>query len=166
MEPGISCARWSRPQMPLLVSSSGKTARRTDRPRGMLTLLLLIFMCGLLSGTPMAQTRAGSITELRHTANVERSGRRLPAALGMAVLLGDRIETADRSSVTVVLVDGSQITLSDSASAVIDRAMAGAANADSTISLLKGHLHSIVNPRSTGGLPQFIVHTPNAVAAV
>jgi ferric-dicitrate binding protein FerR (iron transport regulator) len=129
-------------------------------------LLSLLLLSGVPAGSGMAQVKAGSVAELRRDANVERNGRVIPAVLGMPMLVGDKIETADRSSVTVSLLDGSQITLTDSASAVIDRAMAGAVKGDSMIDLFKGHLHSIVNPRPAGGLPQFVVHTPNAVAAV
>jgi FecR protein len=126
----------------------------------------LAMLCGVLASSAMAQVNAGSVTELRHSANVIRNSRVIPAILGMPMLVGDKIETADRSSVTVMLLDGSQITLTDSASAVIGRAMAGAGKGDSMIDLFKGHLHSIVNPLPAGGLPQFVVHTPNAVAAV
>lgn len=123
--------------------------------------LCLISLC--LAGNAAAQARVGTIKELRGSAEVQRNGRSIAAMAAMPVLVGDKLETSRQSSVTVELIDGSQLTLSDSSSVVIDHSLAS--TADSTIELFKGELRSIVNI-AAGKLPGFEVHTPNAVAAV
>jgi hypothetical protein len=121
----------------------------------------LISVC--LAGSAGAQLSAGTIKELRGTVEVQRNGRSIAAAPGTPILVGDRIETSRRSSVTVELTDRTQLMLSDASSAVIERTMTSAA--DSTIDLLRGKLRSIVN--ITAAKPTvFEVHTPNAVASV
>jgi ferric-dicitrate binding protein FerR (iron transport regulator) len=79
----------------------------------------------------------------------------------MPVSVGAKLETSARSNLTVVLIDGSQLILSDSSSIVIDRTLMKTANADSAITLFKGRLRSMVNFQD-GALPQFEVRTPNA----
>ena len=97
--------------------------------------------------------------------SIERGGRSIAAVLAMPVLIGDKIETTAQSNLTIVLSDGSEISLSESSSIVIDQTMVGTARADSFINLFKGRLHSVVNPRG-GTLPAFEVRTPNAVVGV
>src|ERR1700692_1074313 len=69
-----------------------------------------------------AQIRAGSIIEIHGNASVERNGQTTPAALATPIMEGDRIATADEAGVTVELIDGSRLTLSESSSIVIYRA--------------------------------------------
>ncbi len=128
--------------------------------------LSLALICLCRAGDARAQIRAGSVAELHHTAQVERSGRLIAATLGMLIMIGDKLETSNDSSMTVVMVDGNQITLSDSSSVVIDRTAIATLKADSIIELFKGRLHSIVNSKPDGSPQDFAVHTPNAVAAV
>ena len=122
--------------------------------------LWLISVC--LAGNAAAQVSAGTIKDLRGAADVRRNGRSMEAAPGMLILVGDKLETSGKSRVTVELVDGSQLMLSDASSVVIDRTMTS--RADSMIELFKGRLRSTVNMRA--GQPRFEVHTPNAVASV
>jgi ferric-dicitrate binding protein FerR (iron transport regulator) len=119
-------------------------------------------MSACLVGNAAAQSAAGTIKELSGTVDVQRNGRSIAATLGMPILAGDKLETSRQSSVTVELIDGSKLMLSDASSVVIDHAMTSAA--DSTIKLFKGKLRSIVNTVA-GKLPEFEVQTPNAVAA-
>jgi len=136
--------------------------RRSDRLSGWLLLWIsLMFAC--LVGNAAAQLGAGTIKELRGTVNVQRTGRSIAATPAMPILVGDKLETSRQSSVTVELIDGSQLMLSDVSSVVIDHTMMSAA--DSTIELFKGKLRSVVNI-AAGKLPEFEVHTPNAVVAV
>jgi hypothetical protein len=133
------------------------------------------FLCGLalIFAGPVteaaAQIRAGSITEIHGNASVERAGRSSAATLQLPVLTGDKVETADQGTLTVVLVDGSRLTLSESSWIVIDRSAVNPAVADSTtrffVKLFKGTLGSLVVP-AVGASPQFEVHTPNAVVGV
>jgi hypothetical protein len=116
-----------------------------------------------VAGNAAAQVSAGTIKELHGTADIQRNGRSIAATPAMAVMPGDKLETLGRANVTIELLDGSQLTLSDASSVVIDRATTSVA--DSTIELFKGRLRSVVNI-AAGKLPRFEVHTPNAVAAV
>jgi ferric-dicitrate binding protein FerR (iron transport regulator) len=116
-----------------------------------------------LAANAAAQVRAGVIKELRGGADVQRNGSSIAAATGMPILVGDKLRTSRRSSLTIELVDGSQLLLSDLSSVLIDRSVTN--GADSTIDLLMGKLRSIVNigaSRPAG----FEVHTPNAVTSV
>lgn len=116
-----------------------------------------------LAGNAGAQVVAGSIKELRGTADVQRNGRPMAAASGMQLFVDDKIRTSQSARVTVELIDGSELTLSEGSSIVIDRAMTSVA--DSMIELFKGRVRSLVNlvPGKASG---FEVHTPNAVASV
>jgi len=125
--------------------------------------MLLVF--GVLVGSVSGQEHAGSITKIGGTANLERGCHSTAAVLAMQILFGDKLETSAKSSLTVVLIDGSEISLSESSSIVVDRSMVNTANADSFIKLFKGRLHSVINPRG-GTLPDFEVRTPNAVVGV
>jgi hypothetical protein len=118
-----------------------------------------------LMGQATAQIRVGSIAQVHGNANVERNGRTVPATPTLSIIVGDELKTSRQSELTVQLVDGSELTLSDSTSIVIGRTMMGASRIDSAIALFKGKLHSVVNPTG-GSLPNFEIHTPNAVAGV
>jgi ferric-dicitrate binding protein FerR (iron transport regulator) len=144
-----------------IVSEIGWRRRGGSIRRWSVLCLCLIFHC--LAGNAGAQARAGTIKEMRGSANVQRNSRSIAAVAAMPILVGDKLETSRQSSVTVELVDGSQLILSDASSVVIDHTLTRAA--DSTIELFKGKLRSIVNI-AAGRLPGFEVHTPNAVAAV
>jgi ferric-dicitrate binding protein FerR (iron transport regulator) len=116
-----------------------------------------------LARTAEAQVKAGAITELRGATDVQRNGRSIAAALGMPILAGDKLKTSRQSSVIVKLIDGTQLTLSESSSVVIDRTVTNPS--DSTIELFKGKLRSILN-LTAGKATAFEVHTPNAVVSV
>jgi len=121
----------------------------------------LLFAC--LGGNAASQVIAGTIKELRGATEVQRNGRSIAATPAMPILVGDKLETARQSSVTIELIDGSQLILSEASSVILDRAITRVA--DSTIELFKGKLRSVVNIVA-GKLPEFEVHTPNAVASV
>jgi hypothetical protein len=115
------------------------------------------------------RTDPGRIIEMRGNASVERNGQTLPAALATPIMEGDRIATAEEASVTVELIDGSRLTLSESSSIVIYRAkvepaIVGMANRF-FVKLFRGTLESVVTPAADASA-QFEVHTPNAVAGV
>jgi ferric-dicitrate binding protein FerR (iron transport regulator) len=116
-----------------------------------------------LAGNAVAQVGAGTIKDLQGAAAVHRNGGSIVAASGMPLLLGDKILTSLKSRVTVELIDGSELTLSEGSSIVIERAMTSVA--DSMIELFKGRLRSLVN-MVPGKATGFEVHTPNAVASV
>jgi ferric-dicitrate binding protein FerR (iron transport regulator) len=127
------------------------------------SLLWCCLLLYCLRGSAAAQAGAGTIRDLRGAAGVRRNGRSIAAASGMPILVGDKIQTSEKSRVTVELIDGSELTLSEGSSIVIDRAVTSVA--DSMIELFTGRLRSLVNmvPGKANG---FEVHTPNAVASV
>jgi hypothetical protein len=133
----------------------------------LLFLLMLIFAGpGAVSA---GQAPAGWITEIHGSASIERNSRSSAAALAIPIMTGDKIETAVESSLTVGLVDGSGLTLSESSSIVIDRAVMGprisGLASKFLIELFRGTLWSLVTP-TIGTAPQFEVHTPNAIVGV
>ena len=152
----------------------GTSARlETVQQRAQLRVHRLLLAVVLISvshaATASAQIRAGSITEIHGLASVQRNGQTNPAALPTAIMEGDKIATAERASVTVALIDGSRLTLSESSSMVIYRAkvepaLVGLAN-QFFVKLFNGTLGSVVTP-VVGRAKQFEVHTPNAVVGV
>ena len=140
---------------------------RTIKPlRRMLSSLMLL---ALLTGAAAAQTRAGSITEISGTGRIQRNGGSIVAVLAVPIMERDKIETADRSSLTILLLDGSRLTLSESSSIVMDRTIMVPTVANPAVSVLiklfAGQLRSLVHPM-VGAPPHFEIHTPNAVVAV
>jgi hypothetical protein len=69
-------------------------------------LLLAVVMMISVSQTPdaCAQVRAGSIIEIEGVASVERNGKTTLAALATAIMEGDKIQTAERATVTLGLI--------------------------------------------------------------
>jgi FecR-like protein len=139
-----------------------------NRLRSWLLFVLTLIFAGPVAESA-AQAPAGWITEIHGSASLERKGRSSAASLELPVMTGDKIETAVESSLTVGLVDGSGLTLSESSSIVIDRAVMDPAISGLAskffIELFKGTLGSVVT-RTIGASPQFEVHTPNAIVGV
>jgi len=112
-----------------------------------------------------AQTPVGTLSRVQGTAIVERGGRKLTALKAMPLMIGDKLQTSGGADLKIALTDGSQLTLSESTTLVIDQSVIGPAGANSSISLLGGKLRSVIAKR-LGDAPIFEVHTPNAVAGV
>ena len=132
--------------------------------RHRLVLALASLLQVVAVSTARAQDQAGSITAVAGSATLERAGRQADAAIGMPVRVHDRLQTAADSSLTVTLLSGDELLLSESSSIAIDQY--AAARGDSSIDLLVGHLRSIISASLSRGRPAFEVHTPNAVAGV
>jgi ferric-dicitrate binding protein FerR (iron transport regulator) len=151
----------------IVKSAAGRRIARWGSCAILWMLLWSIMLIAAMTAAAAAQTRAGSITELRGRASIERNGILFAAVLALPIMVSDKIETADRSGLTILLVDGSRLLLSDSSSMVIDRMIFDTAAANSRmnvlISLFKGQLESLVHPAAS---PHFEVHTPNAIAGV
>jgi hypothetical protein len=113
-----------------------------------------------------AQEAAGTISSLVGTATLHRGGSR-PVVVGMAVHTGDRIKVGAGSKVTIALSDGSKLEAGASSTVVIDEELLGTGDAHGStrVGLLSGFLRAVVKHTSSGALPNFEVHTPNAVAA-
>jgi FecR protein len=139
-------------------------SRRSGR-RLFWPILGFALLLAVLNGVAVAQIQIGSLTSLRGGAIVERDGHSITAIKAMPIMLGDQLQTSAESEATILLIDGSQLTLSDSSTIVIDPSVVGPRPADSVVNLFKGKLRSVVNLRG-GNLPEFEVHTPNAVIGV
>lgn len=109
---------------------------------------------------------AGSISAVQGTVTIVRAGRSLNAAYGMAIDVGDRINTSRASQVTITMADGTQLELTESSGLVIvaNRLDASGNRAATRVDLFSGLLHSLVR-FAPGNAPNYEVHTPNAVAA-
>jgi ferric-dicitrate binding protein FerR (iron transport regulator) len=137
---------------------------RLIRPQ--LFLLGIVLALAMLAAAPdaaHAQAAAGSITAATGTVQIVRAGATLPAAIGTAVDLGDRVVTAAGGHVAIRLTDGSTLELGESSALVIDQQVA--APAQTRVSLFAGVVRSFVNRTVGAAAPNFEVHTPNAVAA-
>jgi hypothetical protein len=113
-----------------------------------------------------AQTSAGSISTLSGNVTVERAGKSIAAVRGTALHVGDKLTTGPNGRITIRLSDGSQVELNDSSSLVLTENVINpdGARASTKITLLSGLVRSLVKV-SSGGQPNFEVHTPNAVAS-
>jgi hypothetical protein len=129
----------------------------------------LVFLVGLLLlavSVANSDEPVGSIQELRGTARVYRAAKAISAAVGIFVMLGDRIETLADSELTLILRGGTRLTLGEESTMIIDRHLVkNETHIQSTVRLLLGKLRSWVNDTGGGGSVNFEIHTPNGVAA-
>jgi hypothetical protein len=124
--------------------------------------LILTFHCA----AAFAQDTVGQVTDITGSAKLERGGIEVEAATMMPIKVRDKLRTTAKSKVTVTFRDGSKLVLSESSSYTIDEYSIGATNRiRASIALWAGHLRAIVFI-AAGGVPDFEVHTPNAIAAV
>jgi len=126
----------------------------------------LVFLLVLLLAVSVAKSDepVGSIQELRGTAQVFRAAKTIAAAVGILVMLGDRIETLADSELTLILRGGTRLTLGEDSTIIIDRHLV-ATHIQTSIRLLLGKLRSWVNDTGGAGGVNFEIHTPNGVAA-
>jgi hypothetical protein len=127
------------------------------------TLLVVLLT---LAPHASANTSAGSISALNGTVTVERAGKSIPAVQGSALQVGDKLTTGPNGRVSVTLSDGSQLELNDSSTLVLTENVLNpdGSRARTKVTLLSGLVRSLVKVTS-GGHPNFEVHTPNAVAS-
>jgi hypothetical protein len=86
---------------------------------------------------------------------------------GMAVDLKDKLTTDAGAHLTITLNDNSKLDLAEQSTLVIDEQVVGAGGPQTTkVSLLGGHLQSLVTKALRGSAPSFEVKTPNAIAGV
>ena len=95
-----------------------------------------------------------------------RNGKTLAAAYATPVQVGDQINTAPKSRVTLTLSDGTQLELGETSTLMLERNAVNpdGSRASTVINLLGGLLHSLVR-QAPGLAPNYEVHTPNASAA-
>ena len=114
----------------------------------------------------LAQDAVGQVTEITGSAKLERGGIEVEAAPMMQIKIRDKLRTTAKSKLTVTLRDGSKLVLSESSSYTIDEySIAATTRMRASIALWAGHLRSVV-VTALGAVPDFQVHTPNAIAAV
>lgn len=135
-------------------------------PTRLIAIFALTFTLISRCATAFAQAPVGEVTSITGIAKLVRGGSELNLAPSIPVEVRDRLSTAPEAKLTVTFSDGSKLTLSESSSYTIDRyEMATTARRQAEIELWAGHLRAIVN-LGAGGVPDFEVHTPNAISAV
>jgi len=141
-------------------------AHRDQAPVTTMLLRILLPFCLVffMASQALAQAPVGSVTELEGTARLWRRKQEFKVAIKMAVIARDRLQTMPKSHLTVTLNGGSQLMLAESSTMVIDDVAANP-RADSTISLMLGHVRAVVYS-TAGATSNFEVHTPNAVVGV
>lgn len=114
-----------------------------------------------------AQAAAGSVTSVVGTASIQRAGKSLDATVGMPVQVGDQVVVSAGGKVTITLSDDSVLEVGASSTLVIDEQLLSqnGARASTRVHLLAGILRSVAKHGSGGSLPNFEVHTPNAIMA-
>ncbi len=126
-------------------------------------VLLLSIACTAVQ----AQNTVGTVSGLTGTAHVERGGTTAPVTSGMPVELKDKFTTDAGGQLTITLNDNSKLDLAEQSTLVIDEQVVGAGGPQTTkVSLLGGHVQSLVTKALRGTAPSFEVKTPNAIAGV
>jgi hypothetical protein len=130
-------------------------------------MLAQVLLLGVAGSLAMAQNTVGTVSDLAGSAHVERGGTTQPVTSGMAVDLKDKFTTDAGAHLTITLSDNSKLDLAEQSSLVIDEQVMGAGGPEKTkVSLLGGHLQSLVSKALRGTAPSFEVKTPNAIAGV
>ena len=138
--------------------------RRTNQRAACLYLAVVFLLMCFAPSIADAQ-QVGTVTDLKGSAQIQRTGATVAVAKGIPVQLHDRLTTSAKSSATVTLTGGATLSLAENTSLVFDQSVTGGAGARSTqLNLFEGGLRSIVPPLVRN--ETFEIHTPNAVAAV
>ena len=130
---------------------------------------IVLLLGGLIWMAPTAaagQEAVGSITQLVGGATVTRKQHQESAKLTMIVELKDRLATSPNGELTVTMYDQSELRMSSSTSVVIDNPMGVGFGPSPSISLLVGHVRTIVQQILRTSAPAFTVGTPNSAILV
>jgi hypothetical protein len=125
------------------------------------SIVFAVFTLLMLSPVRAGEA-VGSIKALKGTARIYRGVTQLAAAVGVLVMLGDKIETLADAEMTLLLRSGTELKLGESSSLIIDQ---NVAKQPAIVRLVLGRLRAWVNATVGAGVI-FAVHTPNAVAGV
>lgn len=127
---------------------------------------ILIGMCASISHAH-AQVAAGTVTALIGSATIQRANKSIDASVGMPVQVADQVVVNAGGKLTITLSDGSVLEVGASSTLAIDEQLLGqgGARASTRVSLLAGILRAVAKHTSGGSLPNFEVHTPNAIMA-
>ncbi len=135
-------------------------------PIRLIAIAALTFTLTSRCATAFAQDTVGEVTSITGVAKLDRGGSEVDVAPSMPIEVRDRLSTAAKAELTVTFRDGSELILSESSSYTIDRyTMTTTTRGQASIGLWAGHLRAIVN-LVAGGVPDYQVHTPNAITAV
>jgi ferric-dicitrate binding protein FerR (iron transport regulator) len=120
----------------------------------------------IIATAALAQTPVGVVTTVSGSAGIQRAGGSISPHVGTQLDLGDHVTTGADGHLAATLTDNSQLELAESSTLVLDQMVFGTAGRISTrLTLAIGALRSSVTS-AVGGVPNFEVHTPNAVVAV
>jgi hypothetical protein len=122
---------------------------------------------------PLAWIRSNpvpaTITTFTGSAEIQRAGQTKSRAIekGMKIYLGDKIRTANASSLSIKLADQSILTLHELSLVRFDHLSAHGTTGmvDSRLNLLEGRLETTVTPAAGPG-SRFEIKTPSAISAV
>lgn len=126
---------------------------------------VLSFALTLQCATAFAQAPVGEVTSINGVAKLRRGGSDINLAPSMPIEVRDTLGTAAKAELTVKFHDGSELILSESSSYTVERYEMTAPRRQASIGLWSGHIRALVE-FGAGSLPDFEVHTPNAIAAV
>ena len=137
---------------------------RMTRP--VISVAAVIAAFALCASAASAQTPIGVVTTVSGSVNIQRGASSVIPRVGTQLDEGDRLTTGPDGHLDATLSDNSQLELAESSAMVLDQMVFGAGGRVSTrLNLTLGALRSSVTS-AAGGVPNFEVHTPNAVVAV
>jgi len=132
----------------------------------LIAIVLLSFILISQCAAAFARDAVGEVTAITGVVKLYRGSNEVDLAPSMQIEVRDRLRTTAKAELTVTLRDGSKLILSESSSYTIDQyAMTASTRRQASFALWAGHLRAIVNGE-LGVVPDFQVHTPNAIAAV
>ena len=127
--------------------------------------LAVAILC--MAGAALAQD-VGTVAAVRGAAQIARGGVPTPAAVGMAVQLGDELQTGSDGQLRVVFRDDSVVDLAEGSSLVVDRQIfdPAASSFSSLMRLIAGRARAFVGEYYRTPGAAYEVETPTAVAGV
>lgn len=129
---------------------------------------VIFILLAIFSWTSAAWAGVGFIAGVQGESHVARASESLPATVGMAVELGDRLVTGKKARIKILFSDDSLLTVGGKTELIITEHLfdAKAAKRQTIIELIKGKLRALVQKDVAGISGTFEVHTKNAVAGV
>lgn len=96
----------------MTLSMSMNIGPRLRHPSGYAKAMAAVALAAtaLSAGSAWAAEAAGMIKTLKGSAQIERDGKQLPAAVGTEVFIKDRVNTGPNSSVGITLKDNTQLS--------------------------------------------------------
>lgn len=142
----------------------GQTQMRLSIP--IIAIALIIFTLISRCAPALGQVTVGVVTRVTGIAKLVRGGSEVDISPSMPIEVRDGLRTRAKAELTVTFRDGSELVLSESSSFTVDQyAISSTTRTQASIGLWAGHLRATVI-LGTGQVPDFQVHTPNAISAV